>query len=92
MKATIDIDIGGTFTDCYVTHGDRRVWCKTRTTAYDLSVAMNETIEEGATRLGISTEELLRGRGDHSLFDHAGDESADRAQGPQAGSTDHRGL
>ncbi len=59
MKATIDVDIGGTFTDCYVTHGDRRVWCKTRTTAYDLSVAMNETIEEGATRLGISTEELL---------------------------------
>jgi len=35
------------------------VWCKTRTTAYDLSVGMNETIEEGATRLGISTEELL---------------------------------
>ncbi len=59
MKATIDVDIGGTFTDCYVTYGDRRVWCKTRTTAYDLSVAMNETIEEGATRLGITTEELL---------------------------------
>ena len=59
MNATIDVDIGGTFTDCYVTHGDRRVWCKTRTTAYDLSVAMNETIEEGATRLGISTEQLL---------------------------------
>jgi N-methylhydantoinase A/oxoprolinase/acetone carboxylase beta subunit len=59
VNATIDVDIGGTFTDCYVTHGDRRVWCKTRTTAYDLSVAMNETIEEGATRLGISTEQLL---------------------------------
>ena len=59
MKATIDVDIGGTFTDCYLTHGDRRVWCKTRTTAYDLSVAMNETIEEGAARLGISTEQLL---------------------------------
>ena len=59
MKATIDVDIGGTFTDCYLTYGDRRVWCKTRTTAYDLSVAMNETIEEGAARLGISTEQLL---------------------------------
>src|SRR5438552_1456993 len=46
MSSTIDVDIGGTFTDCYVTHGRERVWCKTRTTTYDLSVAMNETIEE----------------------------------------------
>src|SRR5579863_8598239 len=59
MSATIDVDIGGTFTDCYVTHGQRRVWCKTRTTAYDLSVGMNETIDEAATRLGLTTEELL---------------------------------
>ena len=59
MNATIDVDIGGTFTDCYVTHEGRRVWCKTRTTAYDLSVGMNETIEEAATRLGVTTEELL---------------------------------
>jgi len=65
VKATIDVDIGGTFTDCYVTHGSRRVWCKTRTTAYDLSVGMNETIEEAATRLGVTTEELL---GDATLI------------------------
>ena len=48
MSSTIDVDIGGTFTDCYVTHGRERVWCKTRTTTYDLSVGMNETIEEAA--------------------------------------------
>ena len=59
MSATIDVDIGGTFTDCYVTHGATRVWCKTRTTTYDLSVGMNETIEEAASRLSITTEELL---------------------------------
>ncbi|HEY3945056.1 MAG TPA: hydantoinase/oxoprolinase family protein [Solirubrobacteraceae bacterium] len=59
MSSTIDVDIGGTFTDCYVTHGRERVWCKTRTTTYDLSVGMNETIEEAAGRLGITTEELL---------------------------------
>ena len=55
----IDIDIGGTFTDCYITHADRRVWCKARTTAYDLTVCMTEAIEDGAGRIGLTTEELL---------------------------------
>jgi N-methylhydantoinase A/oxoprolinase/acetone carboxylase beta subunit len=59
MSATIDVDIGGTFTDCYVSYEDQRVWCKTRTTTYDLSVGMNETIDEAASRLGIAIEELL---------------------------------
>jgi N-methylhydantoinase A/oxoprolinase/acetone carboxylase beta subunit len=63
LSATIDVDIGGTFTDCYVTRDGTRVWCKTRTTAYDLSVGMNETIEEAATRLGIPTEQLLADAG-----------------------------
>jgi N-methylhydantoinase A/oxoprolinase/acetone carboxylase beta subunit len=59
MKAAIDIDIGGTFTDCYVTYDGRRVWCKTRTTTYDLSVGMNEVIEEAARRLGVDVATLL---------------------------------
>jgi N-methylhydantoinase A/oxoprolinase/acetone carboxylase beta subunit len=59
MTASIDIDIGGTFTDCYVTLGDRRVWCKTRTTTYDLSVGMNEAIAEAASRLGQDVATLL---------------------------------
>lgn len=59
MNASIDIDIGGTFTDCYVVLGDRRVWCKTRTTGYDLSVGMNEAIAQAAGRLGIDVGQLL---------------------------------
>jgi N-methylhydantoinase A/oxoprolinase/acetone carboxylase beta subunit len=59
VSATIDVDIGGTFTDCYVSYEDQRVWCKTRTTTYDLSVGMNETIDEAASRLGIAIEDLL---------------------------------
>ena len=59
MTASIDIDIGGTFTDCYVAHAGRRTWCKTRTTAYDLSVGMNEAIAEAASRLGLAVDELL---------------------------------
>ncbi len=59
MSAAIDVDIGGTFTDCYVTYGGRHVWCKTRTTAYDLSVGMNEAIEEAARRLDLGLDKLL---------------------------------
>jgi N-methylhydantoinase A/acetophenone carboxylase len=58
-QATIDIDIGGTFTDCFISKGDARVWCKARTTAYDLSVCMMQAIEEGADRLNVLPEELL---------------------------------
>ncbi len=58
-KASIDIDIGGTFTDCHVTHSGRQVWCKARTTTFDLSVGMNEAIAEAASRLGIDVATLL---------------------------------
>ena len=44
MSTSIDIDIGGTFTDCFAVLDGRQVWCKTRTSTYDLSVGMNEAI------------------------------------------------
>ncbi|MDX6235009.1 MAG: N-methylhydantoinase, partial [Nocardioidaceae bacterium] len=59
MKASIDIDIGGTFTDCFVTLGEQTAWCKTRTTGYDLSVGMNEAISEAAGRLETDVDGLL---------------------------------
>jgi N-methylhydantoinase A len=55
----IDIDIGGTFTDCYIVRGDTNVWCKARTTAYDLSVCTLQAIEEGAQKLDMTIDELL---------------------------------
>jgi N-methylhydantoinase A/oxoprolinase/acetone carboxylase beta subunit len=63
MSASIDIDIGGTFTDCFVTHEGQRIWCKTRTTTYDLSVGMNEVIAEASSRLGIDVDTLLADTG-----------------------------
>jgi N-methylhydantoinase A/oxoprolinase/acetone carboxylase beta subunit len=55
----IDIDIGGTFTDCYIARGDVNVWCKARTTAYDLSICTLQAIEEGAGKLDLSLDQLL---------------------------------
>ncbi|MCS0494676.1 hydantoinase/oxoprolinase family protein [Ancylobacter sp. MQZ15Z-1] len=59
MTTAIDIDIGGTFTDCYIARGEESVWCKARTTAYDLSVCTLQAIEEGAAKLDLSVEQLL---------------------------------
>jgi N-methylhydantoinase A/acetophenone carboxylase len=59
MSGSIDIDIGGTFTDCYAQLGSETAWCKTRTTGYDLSRGMLQAIEDAAGRLGITPTELL---------------------------------
>ena len=56
---TIDVDIGGTFTDCYVTWDGRRVIAKTPTTTYDLSVGFLRAIKDAAGDLGITFRELL---------------------------------
>jgi len=56
---TIDIDTGGTFTDGFMTAGDRVELVKVDTTPHDLTVCFINCIEEGAKRFGLSTEELL---------------------------------
>lgn len=58
-RTTIDIDIGGTFTDCFISRGGKQVWCKARTTGYDLSVCTLQAIEEGADRLEMDVSQLL---------------------------------
>jgi N-methylhydantoinase A/oxoprolinase/acetone carboxylase beta subunit len=59
MSGSIEIDIGGTFTDCYVRLDGRETWCKTRTTPFDLSQGMGQAIDEAAERLELDTSELL---------------------------------
>jgi len=59
VSGTIEIDIGGTFTDCYARVDGRETWCKTRTTPFDLSQGLRQAIEDAATRLELGTGELL---------------------------------
>ena len=56
---SIDIDVGGTFTDMVLNHGDQIVIRKVPTTPYDLSVCFSNVILEGAQALGITTENML---------------------------------
>ncbi|MBX5468241.1 MAG: hydantoinase/oxoprolinase family protein [Firmicutes bacterium] len=59
-RATLDIDIGGTFTDCVLTWGGRQYFSKVDTTGYDLSVGFERAVEAAADAAGISVEELLQ--------------------------------
>ena len=60
MSATIGVDIGGTFTDCYVSLGDgRSTYVKTPTTGHRLSLGFMRGVDTAARRLGMTTEELL---------------------------------
>ena len=63
VKATIDVDIGGTFTDCYVTYGGRAGWAKSPTTSDDLSRGFFGAVEEAARVVGIPSRELLEEAG-----------------------------
>ncbi len=56
---SIDIDVGGTFTDLVLNYSGKTLIKKVPTTPYDLSICFSKVIEEGATALGFKMEELL---------------------------------
>jgi N-methylhydantoinase A/oxoprolinase/acetone carboxylase beta subunit len=56
---SIDIDVGGTFTDLVLNFDGKALIKKTPTTSYDLSVCFSRVIEEGAGALGLKIDELL---------------------------------
>jgi N-methylhydantoinase A/oxoprolinase/acetone carboxylase beta subunit len=56
---SIDIDVGGTFTDLVLNFDGKSLIKKVPTTPYDLSVCFSRVIEEGASALGFKIEELL---------------------------------
>ncbi len=56
---SIDIDVGGTFTDLVLNYDGRAAARKVPTTPYDLSVCFSRVIEEGAKALGMGMDELL---------------------------------
>jgi N-methylhydantoinase A/oxoprolinase/acetone carboxylase beta subunit len=57
---SIDIDVGGTFTDLVMNVDGHTVQAKVPTTAYDLSVCFLNVIEVGAQELGLSLDQVLK--------------------------------
>jgi N-methylhydantoinase A/oxoprolinase/acetone carboxylase beta subunit len=58
---SIDIDVGGTFTDLVLNYENQTIIRKVPTTPYDLSVCFANVIEEGAQAIGMRMESLLPG-------------------------------
>jgi N-methylhydantoinase A/oxoprolinase/acetone carboxylase beta subunit len=56
---SIDIDVGGTFTDLVLNYGGKSLIKKVPTTPYDLSVCFSKVIEEGAASVGLTIDQLL---------------------------------
>ncbi len=57
---SIDIDVGGTFTDCFVEHSGRSVGTKSPTTAFDLRVGFFRALNDAAVRLSTPLSTLIK--------------------------------
>jgi N-methylhydantoinase A len=55
----ISVDIGGTFTDCFVAWDNRYIQAKALTTHQNLALGFNEALEQATAELNIDTRELL---------------------------------
>jgi N-methylhydantoinase A len=59
MSYTIDVDVGGTFMDFFVSGDGKHITSKVPTTTYELGVGFIRGIEDCAVKLGKSADELL---------------------------------
>ena len=87
---SIDIDVGGTFTDLVLNFDGKALIKKTPTTPYDLSVCFSRVIEEGAGALGMKIDAAPSGDRHDPLLDDDRDEPAHREEGA-APRVDHDG-
>jgi N-methylhydantoinase A/acetophenone carboxylase len=59
MALSINVDIGGTFTDVLLFKDGQRATGKAETTIYDLTVGFMSSVEQAAAKLGLSLAEVL---------------------------------
>jgi len=60
MNASIDVDIGGTFTDCFVNIDGQHLFAKSPTTGYDLSSGFIKALGGALSNVDSSMEEVLK--------------------------------
>jgi N-methylhydantoinase A/acetophenone carboxylase len=61
LNDSISIDIGGTFTDCYVSYDGRQASGKAPTTRHRLADGFNAAIADCAGKLGVQADALVAG-------------------------------
>ncbi|HEX4872058.1 MAG TPA: hydantoinase/oxoprolinase family protein [Nevskiaceae bacterium] len=55
----VSVDIGGTFTDCFVAWGDRNIQGKALTTHHNLALGFNEALANACSQLDLDVRSLL---------------------------------
>jgi N-methylhydantoinase A len=55
----VSVDIGGTFTDCFVVWGERSIGGKALTTHHNLALGFNEALADACNQLGVEVGTLL---------------------------------
>ncbi|MGP1281593.1 MAG: hydantoinase/oxoprolinase family protein [Parasphingopyxis sp.] len=56
----VSVDIGGTFTDCFLVWGDDYVSAKALTTHQNLALGFNAALGQAFEQVGVSLEEVMR--------------------------------
>jgi len=59
LAITIDVDVGGTFTDGFITHEGQIIMVKVDTTPHDLTECFIACLEAGAERIGVPLTKML---------------------------------
>ncbi|OIQ93504.1 acetophenone carboxylase gamma subunit [mine drainage metagenome] len=77
----VSVDIGGTFTDCFVVWGDKYVEAKALTTHHNLAMGFNEALGKACKVLELQLEDIMAGvdsvryattLGTNALIEHKG--------------------
>jgi N-methylhydantoinase A/acetophenone carboxylase len=89
---TIDVDIGGTFTDGYLTRGDAVRRVKVFTTPHDLTAGFVDCLREGAAAFGVDEGALLQDASVVRLSTTIGTNTFVQRRGPRLGAIVSRGA
>ncbi|MCC2613858.1 hydantoinase/oxoprolinase family protein [Neorhizobium sp. Rsf11] len=77
----VSVDIGGTFTDCFVVWGQQYIETKALTTHHNLAMGFNEALGKACAVLGLELEQILQSvdsvryattLGTNALIEHKG--------------------
>ena len=89
---TIDVDIGGTFTDAYLTRGDEVRRVKVFTTPHDLTAGFVDCLREGAAAFCVDERALLQAASVVRLSTTIGTNTFVQRRGPRLGAIVSRGA
>jgi N-methylhydantoinase A len=81
----ISVDIGGTFTDCFVAFDGQYIQAKALTTHHNLAQGFNDALDQACARLGLDRQEVLGAVDSVRYATTLGTNALIERKGPQVG-------